>query len=219
MELVLELRDGAGGPLLSGAHSRTVEIDTHEPTCVVGVHFKPGGAFPFLGIPVGELHNIHVSLDQLWGRAAVELVDRVLGANNDMERLGALEQTLIARVTGRFHRHAAVDYALRVLQPGPDAPTIADVTEQAGLSARRFIRVFTDQVGMTPKLYCRVRRFQKALALIDESADLDWSSVAYACGYYDQAHFIGDFGEFTGFSPTQYLRIRGDHLNHIPLAD
>lgn len=219
MELVMELRDGALGPLISGAHSRTIEIDTDAPTSVVGVHFRPGGATPFLGVPAGELHNIHLSLDILWGRDAAELVDRILGAKNTTEKLRALVQALLARAPGRFQRHAAVDFALKALQPGPDAPTIADVTEQVGLSARRFIQVFKDRVGMTPKLYCRVRRFQRALTLIDESLEVDWASVALACGYYDQPHLISDFQEFSGLSPTEYYRVRGDHLNHVPLAD
>lgn len=219
MELVMELRGGGAQPLISGAHSKTVEIDTGEPTTVVGVHFKPGGAFPFLGVPAGELHNEHVSLDTLWGRDAAALADRVLAATNAIEKLRALEQTLLARAQGRWQRHPAVEFALKTLQPGPNAPTVSDITDRVGLSARRFIQVFTDQVGMTPKLFCRVRRFQKALTLIDELDHVDWTNVAYACGYYDQPHFIGDFSAFSGLSPSGYLRIRGEHLNHVPLAD
>jgi AraC-like DNA-binding protein len=186
---------------------------------VVGVHFKPGGAFPFLGVPAGELRNAQVPLDALWGRQARELTEQILGATTMAARFRVLEQSLLAKAGGQLDRHRAVDFALKALVPGPAAPTIAEVTNQIGLSARQFIQIFADQVGLTPKLYCRVRRFQKALTLIGKVQKVEWASVAYTCGYYDQAHFIGEFRDFSGLTPTEYLRIRGEHLNHVPLAD
>jgi len=73
-------------------------------------------------------------------------------------------------------------------------------------------------VGLTPKLYCRVQRFQQVLRLLDTGRPFDWANVALACGYYDQAHFIRDFRAFSGLSPTTYLRNRGEHLNHVPMT-
>jgi AraC-like DNA-binding protein len=68
---------------------------------------------------------------------------------------------------------------------------------------------------MTPKLYCRVRRFQAALSLMARQADVDWAQVALACGYFDQAHFNRDFRAFAGVTPTAYLLQRGEHPNHL----
>jgi len=101
----------------------------------------------------------------------------------------------------------------------PHTHTIADVTERIGLSSRRFIEVFRDEVGLTPKLFCRVRRFQQVLHLIRSGQQVDWASVALTCGYFDQAHCIHDFQVFAGLAPTAYLAHQGEYRNHVPLPD
>jgi AraC-like DNA-binding protein len=222
IELVTILGDGArgGGPIVSGAHSQSFTLDTARPMSVIGVHFKPGGAFPFLGAPAGELHNAHVSLDALWGsRAAGELRDRLLDTRSAPARFRILEESLLARATMPLVRHPGVAFALREFGRVPHARTIADVTQQVALSPKRFIQVFRDQVGLTPKLFCRVRRFQEVLRTIQAQRQVEWADVAVACGHYDQAHFIADFRAFSGLNPTAYLRMRGEHLNHVPLVD
>jgi AraC-like DNA-binding protein len=206
------------GPLVCGAHSEYFVIDTADQAAILGVHFKPGGAFPFLNLPAGDLHNAQVPLEALWGAEACRLRDRLVEARTPAARFRILEEVLRARAVRPLVRHPAVAFALKAFRGGP-APTVADVTGDLGLSPRRFIQVFTEQVGLTPKLYCRVRRFQEVLHFLDRARHVEWASLALACGYYDQAHFIRDFRAFSGLNPTTYLRDRGDHLNHVPLAD
>jgi AraC-like DNA-binding protein len=217
------------GPLLCGPRSEFAVIDTTPLSSSMGVQFKPGGAFPFLGVPAGELHNLNVSLESLWGRKAEELRDRLLEAATPSARFHILEQALLeqallpqgllaqAQAAGR--RHPAVTYALNAFQAAPHDQTIAEVTRRTGLSPKWFIELFRAQVGLTPKLYSRLRRFQTALALIGNGRPPDWSVLAPACGYYDQAHFIRDFRVFSGLNPTEYLAGRGEHRNHVRLAD
>ena len=96
-----------------------------------------------------------------------------------------------------------------------------------GLSQRRFITIFKQEVGITPKLFSRVRRFQRALVLSRRSAAPKWSALALECGYFDQSHMIRDFLAFSGFSPTEYSArqrafaqqgLRTKH-NHMPLVE
>src|SRR5207237_7470149 len=130
-----------------------------------------------------------------------------------------LEQTLLEQARRPLARHRAVAYALDELQRERHARSISDVTDETGLSARRFIQVFSEEVGLTPKLFCRVRRFQQVLSLIHTAAQVDWADVALRCGYFDQAHFIHDFQAFSGINPTTYLAHKTPHLNHVPLND
>jgi AraC-like DNA-binding protein len=233
VELVINLRDdtprvfdrknpdqlqGCRGPLVCGAHSEFFVIDTADQGSIMGVHFKPGGAFPFLNLPAGELHNAHAPLDVLWGPAAGRLRERLLEAKSLTDRFRILEQSLLAQAARPLARHPAVAFALREFQGGPAGQTVADVIGRTGISPRWFIQRFTDEVGLTPKLYCRVQRFQQVLRLLDTGWPFDWANVALACGYYDQAHFIRDFRAFSGLSPTTYLRNRGEHLNHVPMT-
>jgi AraC-like DNA-binding protein len=220
-ELVIDLRDNGASPLpvLCGPHSESFVIDTAAQAAVMGIHFKLGGAFPFLRAPAGELHNLRLCLDALWGRRAGELRERLLEAPTSRTRFQILERFLLAQAVRPLARHPAVDYALRAFGSGSPAPSVAAVVEQTGFSQRRFIELFRNEVGLTPKLFCRVGRFQRALQRIHRQPKVDWAAVAVACGYYDQAHFIHDFQEFSGLSPTDYQRMRSDHLNHVPLAD
>jgi AraC-like DNA-binding protein len=184
----------------------------------MGVLFKPGGMFPFFGAPLGELHNLNVPLDALWGSAAHELRDRLLDARTANARFRILEQFLVKQADPARDRHPAVRYALRKLQGGPQDRTISEVTKQTGLSSKWFIELFRAQVGLAPKVYCRLRRFQTALTLIGRRQQLDWAGLALECGYYDQAHFIRDFRAFSGLSPTAYLADRCEYQNHARLG-
>ena len=207
------------GPVMVGAHSEFFVIDTAEQHSVAGVHFKPGGAFPFFGPPASELHNTLVSLEDLWGRLAGQLRERLLEAATPQAKLRVLEQALLAQAAERLERHPAVAFALHEFHGAPHTRTIADVTGQIGLSAKRFIQVFSGEVGLTPKLFCRVRRFQRVLRRIGAGRPVEWAAVAADCGYFDQAHFIRDFRAFSGINPSAYIAQRTEHLNHVPLID
>jgi len=165
------------------------------------------------------LHNEHAPLEALWGAEAIRLRDRLTEAQTPAMRFRVVEQVLLEQAARRLVRHPAVVSALQAFQRVPQDRTVADVTDRVGLSARRFIQVFTEEVGLTPKLFCRVRRFQEVLRRVAGPGRVEWANVALACGYYDQAHFIRDFQAFSGVCPTAYLRERGEHLNHLPLAE
>jgi len=211
--------DKLRGAALVGPHSEFFVIDTAQQRNVIGVHFKPGGAFPFLPLPADELHGRHISLEDVWGGWAAELRERLLAAKSLAGRFCILEAALLARLWRPLERHPAVDFALGRFRGGPQTPTVGEVTEESGLSSRRFIELFRQQVGLTPKLFCRVRRFQEVLRRVAPGQRIDWTDVALSCGYFDQAHFIHDFRAFSGISPTMYAELRTEHTNHVPIYE
>jgi AraC-like DNA-binding protein len=125
-----------------------------------------------------------------------------------------VEQALLAKLAQPLSLHPAVSFALQAL---PHSRTIADVSEKIGLSERRFIQLFSQEVGLTPKLFWRVQRFQKVLTMLKKAQTVDWLALALDCNYFDQAHFIHDFQAFAGINPTAYLNQRTEHHNHVPL--
>lgn len=234
MEMVVNLRDDAltvydgkkpdrfrsfSSSLVCGAHSGFFLIDTAGQARIMGVAFEPGGALPFLGLPAGELRDSHVQLDAMWGRKAGDSRDRLLEAETVEAMFRVLEQDLLARLARPPVRHPAVAFALEEFGSVPHKRTISEVTARTGLSPRRFIQSFSEEVGLTPKLFCRVRRFQEALRLCAGEERIGFGELALACGYFDQAHFIRDFRAFSGLSPTAYLEHRSEHLNHVPLRN
>jgi AraC-like DNA-binding protein len=218
------------GALVSGAYRGSFVIDSEQQASIMGVHFRPGGAFPFLGLPAGELLDAHVDLETLWGPSAVELRERLCAAATPEERFRLLEAALAAHLFRPLEHHGAVSMALAAFGRTDGGARVRDVARRVGLSERRFIQVFTAEVGLTPKLFCRVQRFQRARARVRRATAPDWARLAAACGYFDQSHLIRDFRAFSGLSPTDYLRRqneaddlrrRGEHVsdNHLPQSE
>ncbi|MGB7622919.1 MAG: helix-turn-helix domain-containing protein [Terriglobia bacterium] len=200
-----------------GMHSEYSVIDTAPQASMIGVAFKPGGASPFFKCPANEFQEAHVPLESLWGTGAGELRDRLLEAQTPAEKFRIFEQFLMHRAVRPLDLHPAVTYALSEFQGVAHVKPISQVVNQMGFSARRFIQVFNESVGLTPKLFCRILRFQEVLRFLSGGQEIDLPEIALNCGYFDQAHFIHDFRGFSGLSPTDYLTHRSEHVNHVPL--
>ena len=206
------------GAVFSGAYARPLFVDSREH--VMGVHFKPGGAFRFLGVPAGELADTHVDLEGLWGRSTQDLREQLCAAANPAMRFRVLERRLVARLENTSEEHRAVRAALDIFGRDAGEARTRDIAAHLGLSQRHFIKVFSNQVGITPKQFGRVQRFQRALDLTRSSSTPDWADIVVACGYFDQSHLIHDFRTFSGLTPTELHRQRSERLltNQLPPA-
>jgi AraC-like DNA-binding protein len=218
MGLVLSLDEGGEtADVLSGARTRSFILDTSKPLTLMGVSFKPGGGFPFFDGPAVELQDRSVGLDTLWGWKARKLREQLLEARTTPARFRVLESFLVEQVRRGPARHAAVKYALNTFQNSAHGLSVGAVIERTGFSARRFIEMFRNEVGLTPKVYCRVSRFRAAVSVVAPTPTVDWAATASTCGYFDQSHLIHEFREFAGMSPSAYLRNRTASLNHVRL--
>jgi AraC-like DNA-binding protein len=191
------------GAIVSGAFG--CGITPVEETSIIGVHFKPGGAFPFLGLPAGELTDMHVDLGTFWGPSASRLRERLCEARTSAEQFQLLHQALLSRLCLGIEKHYAVSAALEMFGNNQARPTVREAAKYIGLSQRRFIEVFKAEVGITPKLFSRIRRFQQTRICIQHQPPPDWAAFAADLGYFDQSHLIREFLEFSGVSPTDYL--------------
>ncbi|MBC8098065.1 MAG: AraC family transcriptional regulator [Armatimonadetes bacterium] len=207
------------GMMAGGARSDYFVVDTMRPASVLAVWFKPGGALPFLGVAADEVHNAHLPLELLWGLYARDVYCRLLEARSTIDRFHILEHALLHRLSQAAARHRAIDYALAMFGRQPQTHKIAEVVNQLALSPARFIQLFRQDVGMTPKQFCRVQRFQQALRLIARQPAPNWVDIALTCGYYDQAHFINDFQAFAGITPTAYAPQSREHHTNLAYFD
>ncbi|MGH3656460.1 MAG: DUF6597 domain-containing transcriptional factor [Micromonosporaceae bacterium] len=220
------------GTVLQGPYDRWSMIDTAAQRAIAWVAFRPAGAYPFFGAASRDTRSALVDLDALWGRGAVRLRERLLAAPGAAARLQVLERALLARAVGSLRPEPVVRYATAALEQGA---TVAHVIDRSGMSARGFGRLFTDHVGLTPKRFSRVRRFQRLLNAVAKACDFtrvptpstrdplgpapapDWALLAAEAGYYDQAHMIHDFQAFSGLRPTAYRPRSATELNHVPV--
>src|SRR5262249_18405202 len=122
------------GAVVSGPYSGCFIIDTREHASIIGVHFRPGGAFPFFNLPVSELADSHGDLATLWGASAVELRERLCAARTAAERFNLLENALTVRLFRRSASHYAVRFALKIFTPAESELTIGRVAQNIGLS-------------------------------------------------------------------------------------
>jgi AraC-like DNA-binding protein len=203
---------------LSGTHSEFIVIDVLRRSSMMGIHFRPGGVAPFLDMPAGELTNQVVEATAVWDAAADDLHNAILEQSIPERKFQVLERFLLRAFGEPTESCEVVDYALHRFTANPHEANIRDVVASLGISHRHFISQFRDQVGLTPKRFCRVLRFQRVLSEIEQRKAVEWADVALACGYYDQAHFINDFQVFAGLRPSTYLTEHCKDLNFVPIS-
>jgi AraC-like DNA-binding protein len=171
----------------------------------VGVYFQPARGSQFTGMPLCELTDQIVSLDDVWGATASRLPAE-LGEMDPLARIDRLESELVRRFRQRHLPWTTVDVpglAQWTLRLGGRV-SVARMADAAGVSRQHLTRVFRESVGVSPKLYCRLARFQAALGY-------SGARVAAALGYADQSHMIAEFREFSSLTPQQIASARLFH--------
>jgi AraC-like DNA-binding protein len=157
--------DGRPVATAVGPRSEYVVLDTSSSVTAVGVHFKPGGCSPFLTVPAGELHNLRVPLIDVWGPCATDLIEQMFDTGTAEPRFQQLESALLASASGRLDRNLGVRHAVRRFEIGRP---VHEVVREVGISERRFLALFRDEVGLSPKVFSRVRRFTDVLRSLDK---------------------------------------------------
>jgi AraC-like DNA-binding protein len=196
------------GPLsLSGVRSRPIGFDAYQAR-FMRVRFRPGGALAFFRPPPGELRDKSLSLDDIWGGNAALLQEQLAEAPTVAGRFRILADALIAAAPRPFANDPAVAQALALAKCGPHRVRAADLAKASDLGMKRFIHLFTAEVGATPKLFLRMARFERLLAGIFPQPRVDWCETAQRYGYFDQSHMIRDFQDFAGMTPATYLANR-----------
>lgn len=192
------------GSLLHGPQWRYYLAGPKPPGAVAGVAFRPGAAGAVLGTGMTDLADEHLGLGALWGRRGELLHEQLMAAAGPAAVFRILEQVLGERVQPAFVMHPAVAHALSRRAPA----WVAQVQREAGYSPRHFIALFREAVGMTPKHYFRIRRFNEVLRRLAAGPEAGLAGIAAATGYADQAHLTREFRELAGVTPRQY-RPRG----------
>jgi AraC-like DNA-binding protein len=168
---------------------------------LVGIRFRPGMAGFFLGGVAPELVDRSIPLEDLWGARGRRLHQELEDSDSAAARFLSLANALPhpGRGLGSVHR------AIAAMVAAGGAIDLDWAAREARLSPRQFRRRSIEETGLSPKHLCRVLRFRRATAL---AARLGWAQVAAECGYSDQAHLIHDFREFTGSTPSAFVRDR-----------
>ena len=201
--------------LIVGPRSKYEIVNSSDMADLIGLVLEPGGFAPLFSEAADRFANRSVSLEALWGNRATALRDRLREADRPVKKLQVLEAFLRDAVAPRRYRNKLVDFALTRFRRTPLVSTVRDVANETGWSERRFSQVFREEVGLPPKVWCRIQRFQQAVRQLHAGVDLPWAQLALDCGYYDQSHFANEFRAFSGIDARSYSLRRGKWANHI----
>jgi AraC-like DNA-binding protein len=207
--------------LVIGARSIYEIIDSTDLVDLIGIVFAPGGFSPFASDAVDLFTNRNTSLEDLWGSSARSLRDRLREPATPQARLRCLEAFLLERFSSRLQLRSPshcpeLRFALQLFHREPSITTVRAMARSAGWSERRFSQLFREEVGLTPKTWCRIQRFQLAVQQLHAGADVPWAELALDCGFYDQSHFANEFRAFSGIDATTYSARRTLWANHVP---
>ncbi|MEL6824413.1 MAG: helix-turn-helix domain-containing protein, partial [Calditrichota bacterium] len=184
-------------------------------TTMLAIRFTTAGARSILHLPTFHLKNQFLDASCVLGNEVNELQDRLLESSSTDEMFELVNTYLTGRI--QFERRMDVVAAIAEGFPFHEAVSIKKLADYAGYSHKQLISLFRNFVGVTPKMFQRLRRFQHTLDSLSGQNGADWHDLVYRLGYYDQAHFINEFKTFSGYTPTRYLQIKGDYPNYIPL--
>ena len=152
----------------------------------------------FLGVSPAELTDGSAALEDLWSHRAPELELRLEDAKSIQEAM----DLLLGSLTVPAEAPNPVQRAIEAIAAANGNADLESVAFQANLSPRQFRRRCLEESGLTPKRLCRVLRFQHACRIAGSTKRLNWSEIALEAEYFDQAHLIRDFHQFTGLTPV-----------------
>jgi AraC-like DNA-binding protein len=193
---------------VAGLHDTYALTETRGAQAGMQIDLTPVGAHLLLGRPMDELAQRVVTLEELFGAEGLLWREALAEAPGWLERFALVDDFLLGLLDDARSPVPSVTRALHRLHESGGMVPVGTVAAEIGCSRRHLISRFREQVGVTPKLLARILRFQRAVALVDARTAMGWAQIAQACGYYDQAHMIRDFNQFSGGPPSEFARRR-----------
>lgn len=188
---------------VAGLYESSSFVAAEGAASCIQVDFTPIGAHLFLGVPMHELSNRVVDVQDVLGR------DRNLAARLEAEptweaRFALLDAVIASRIAATRRPAPEILWAWRALEHTNGAVRVGALAERAGRSRRHLIAGFREHVGLAPKTVARIIRFDRAVRLLQRGSELSFIELAQECGYFDQAHLIRDFRAFAGTTPREF---------------
>lgn len=190
-----------------------------EPVGVTGsfvVQFKPNGFLPFATIPIKEMENMAVPLVKLFGQKGIELEQKILNANSTANRIKIIEKFLLHLLAERKTIDNVVKSTVETILNTNGQFSVIEFAGNININRRQLTRKFSAAIGLSPKQLAKTIRIQTALKALLNNEQTTLTNLAYENEYYDQAHFIKEFKEFTGLTPKEFY---GDELKMSLIFD
>ena len=183
------------------------------------IEFKANGFHKIFGIPSHEITNKIFCSDDVFGNAVNELHEQLLHAKS-FQQMAFFADAFLIKFLNRQKAAYSYDGVTAVAKDLVSAYQVSSIEQyayKANMSVRNFERRFIEQVGISPKLYSKLLRFNEAMLKKSMHPEKSWTSIAHECNYYDQMHLIKDFKQFSGYTPTEFFKetkaLNSDNIN------
>ena len=201
----------------SGVRTKYISIPSGQDSAMFIIHFKKGMAYPFFPFRMRDISDRVIDADLIWGNEFTLLREKLLEEKEIGKRFAIVESFLLKRYLQKLDINPCIAYAVEEISDKPNQTNLGKLYAKIGYSQKHFTDMFKNHVGITPKGYVKILRFQKAISEIEMNKPVRWTSIAQDSGFYDQAHFINNFRSFSGFTPEEYLRKKNGVLNYVPV--
>jgi AraC-like DNA-binding protein len=174
---------------------------------LIQVVFKPGGLFRLTGIPSNYLTNQYIDAETVFSKDIKNVNDKINECKSFPQMIQVVEMFLLNEINSKLLNIHPLDIATSNLFNLYSIPSVDYLAKSACQSIRNFERHFKQRMGISPKYFLKVMRFENAFRMKNKNPNLDWFSISLSCGYYDYQHLVKDYKELTGFSPNQFHEI------------
>ncbi|MEI9909336.1 MAG: AraC family transcriptional regulator [Bacteroidota bacterium] len=183
---------------------------------IAGIVFKPAALATVFQLPVYEYTEERIDLYKVFRQDVVnKYAAQIKLATGKEQRVKSLEAFIMHQYNVQKPEPDYIDTAANFIIEHNGMLQVSDLLRDSYMSRRSFERKFFHKVGLSPKYYARIRRIGYLCNLIAGKKKVDWPAVFHECEFYDQAHFIKDFEEFTGRTPQQYLKENTELANYV----
>ncbi len=187
---------------------------------IAGIVLKPTALATLFRLPTFEYVEERMELCKIFSK---EIVDKysllIKRAEHEKARVQLMEEFILHHVNILKPETDFIDEAANFIVEHHGMVQVSDLMKESCMSRRTFERRFFQKVGLSPKYYARIRRISYLCNLIAGKKKVNWAKIFYECNFYDQAHFIKDFEEFTGRTPQQYLNENTELANYLEKPD
>ncbi|MBV5311784.1 MAG: AraC family transcriptional regulator [Prolixibacteraceae bacterium] len=192
---------------ISGQHTVTQGRFVGKDFLSVQVIFQPGTLFQLTGIPSNLLTNKSLNASDIFGNSAAFVNEQLFNAGNYQKMIQIVEDFLKQVIRQKHMYTHPVRKIARLMMRDADKNSLDWYIKESCLCQRQFDRKFDELVGVNPKRFLRIIRFDKAFRMKNRFPKKDWLSIAIECGYHDYQHLVKDYKEFTGLSPAQFTEL------------
>lgn len=198
--------------VIRGQQSAFVDLQATGDIGIFSVLFKPHGAMMFFSLPLNQLKDQSVALSDIAGKEANILEEQILNSKSNQERIEYIEKFLLKKLIEKeYYDFKRINSVIHKIICSKGEITVDEMSHEACFSNKQLERKFSKYIGMSPKQYLKIVRFQKVLKTKELNPEFSLTTLAHECGYYDQAHFIKDFKIITGMTPKSFFSLGDVH--------